>query len=480
MLAIDAVMYEKPLLSLYLFISWMHCVYSVSVRLAPVYFVGYLIFHLFDNYEKYNKSEVCHLGYAPLTLQELLYSLVSPPKCENMHSIQVDKKAVKQNSNNRRGLSHAPSSSNVSDAVDEEGGDVKPIDHREFPFSEKFEYPMFRPVAAIVPATRKHSNSTSNRKNPGVMLLVLMIRNSLLTLFFGSTEAATDMYIHSRLSIVTDSMKLHSLTTANGDNDEWDMSEHEELDPTDSEDIQGDVDSFMESDEDEEEEDVRSIPLVRTNSAVRRIPLGPPQSQDVEPLKKIPPQVILARAENTLHKLTFGLSMDKLIHSTLAVGRNTTQNQDCSSDEAQEASQSGKKSSRRKKRRRAQLDEYDKRLGLCTRPKNPVVGITASFLGPLMRIFRIYVVATRTVFNIGVWRDPFLSFWALCFLLALMAILIVFPWRSFLFLVGLVCFGPQVSCGCDGSAASRRDVPLELSLTYGSPVLRTFSCEVTC
>jgi len=236
--------------------------------------------------------------------------------------------------------------------------------------------------------------------------------------------------------------------TAGGSNegDEWELSDNEEEeDLDDSDHMRDDRDNlFMESDDEEDEEEELNrltstgVPIVQQ----KRIPIGPPQNCDVKPLKRVPPQVVLARAENTLHSLTFGLSMDKLFHSSLAVGKRISSgfaSPDCSTRD--EASETNTKSIRKK---RSLLDDFDKRLGLRTRSKNPVVEITSSFLGPIMRMFRIFLVATRVVFNIGVWRDPFLSFWVLCFLLALMLILLVFPWRCFMFLTGLVCFGPQV------------------------------------
>jgi hypothetical protein len=69
--------YENPLLSLYVLISWMHCVIANSVRLVPVYLVGLLIMLLLQNYVHYVLSEQRHLGFAPVTLSEIVSSVVS-------------------------------------------------------------------------------------------------------------------------------------------------------------------------------------------------------------------------------------------------------------------------------------------------------------------------------------------------------------------------------------------------------------------
>lgn len=261
---------------------------------------------------------------------------------------------------------------------------------------------------------------------------------------FADIAMAQDLYLTEHLSMYASEVmdSLQSFPKSSNDEDDWEMSDNEELDMNDSEDIRdGDI-VFMETDEDEEEEDIHNLPHAGEASLVKRIPLGPPQDTDVKPLKTTPPQLILSRAENTLHKLTFGLSMDKLYHTTLAAGRHIGH------PSVQESPAPDSSDGNRRRRKRMPFDDYDKRLGLRTRSKNPVVQITSSFLGPLMRMFRVFVVATRVVFNIGIWKDPFLSFWVLCFLLALMFILVIFPWRYFMFLVGLVCFGPQVRTGC--------------------------------
>jgi hypothetical protein len=230
-----------------------------------------------------------------------------------------------------------------------------------------------------------------------------------------------------------DSLQLVPKTS--GEEDDCEATENDELATNASEDIAGDDDE----DDEEEEGDNHSMPHAVWGSLVRRIPLGPPQDTDVKPVKRGRPQLILSRAENTLHRLTFGLSMDKLYHSTLAAGRNTGNPL---------VSPGRENSDSNVRRKRMPLDDYDKRLGLRTRSKNPVLEITSSFLGPLMRMFRIFLVITRVIFNIGIWQDPFLSFWVLCFLLVLMFILVIFPWRNFMFLVGLFFFGPQVRMGC--------------------------------
>ena len=296
---------------------------------------------------------------------------------------------------------------------------------------------------------------------------------------FVITATAPDQYLYGRLSLLASSAgeKMSNLPsvlpsgkTDEDVDDDWELSDEEELNNSDH--LRDDGDNvFMHSDDEADEDEGfanTGTPIVEG----RRIPIGPPQDCDVKPVKRVPPQVMLARAENTLHRLTFGLSMDKLFHTSLAVGKRLSfsgykTSQESLTEEMDEANNG------RRRRKRSLLDDFDKRLGLRTRSKNPVVGITSSFLGPIMRMFRIFLVATRVVFNIGVWKDPFLSFWVLCFLVALMLILLIFPWRSFMFLAGLVCFGPQVGRLQQSFSLFRR-----ILMNYHIfTVLRTSLCE---
>jgi hypothetical protein len=412
-LATDTVLYERPLMSLYIFMTWMHCVYTDSVKLAPAYFVGFLIFFLFNNYETFNRDESRYLGYDPPTIQELLYAMVSRAEQEHVRPLLVEKNISRKSQRNpfekQSGYSQDLS------------GDIEPLDHREFPFSDKLEYPRFRPEDAIVQS-----------KHTGL-----------------SKTTTPDHYLYGRLTEYA-SEKMSSLqsvipTPGSDDEDRWELSEDDEdLDLSDSDHMHNEGDNvFIQSDDEADNDEGLVTNTGAPIAESRRRPIGPPQDCDVKPIKTVPPHVMLARAENTLHSLTFGLSMDRVFHSSLAVGKRLSSIPSQNGDSSTGTLEPSDANTKSRRNRRSLLDDFDKRLGFRTSSKNPVLGITASFLGPIMRMFRIFLIATRVVFNIGVWRDPFLSFWVLCFLVALMFILLIFPWRCFMFFTGLVCFGPQ-------------------------------------
>lgn len=74
---------------------------------------------------------------------------------------------------------------------------------------------------------------------------------------------------------------------------------------------------------------------------------------------------------------------------------------------------------------------------------DPIMAFVGEFGAPALDILKVALSVFRSLFNLFMWRDPFLSslffFGAVFFLL----ILLVFPWRLFFFVVGLVAFGPQ-------------------------------------
>jgi hypothetical protein len=242
---------------------------------------------------------------------------------------------------------------------------------------------------------------------------------------------------HRQLSIYVKNAPLVSgSSSSTPDISRKDEDDEDELEESDQDDdmtvsMNDDDDSVFFFDE-ADDEDMRDQPVAASNQ--RRIPLGPQQDSDQKPRKKIPPNIVLSRAEQRLHSFTGNISMDNIFHANfvLQAGR-----EDDTSDQEPLVVP-------RRKGRRADFDDYDRRLGYRKRRTNPVAQVTSAFLGPIMRIIRVLVMIARVSFNIFAWKDPMLSFWALLVLIALMFVFLVFPWRGFLFLVGLGCFGPQV------------------------------------
>lgn len=86
--------------------------------------------------------------------------------------------------------------------------------------------------------------------------------------------------------------------------------------------------------------------------------------------------------------------------------------------------------------------EAEKLLGINT-TNNPIAKKVNPIFGAFLKLIDIELSSFRAVFNIIMWKDPFLSFWVTLFVFCLMVFLLVFPWRYLFFVVGLVGLGPQ-------------------------------------
>jgi hypothetical protein len=216
------------------------------------------------------------------------------------------------------------------------------------------------------------------------------------------------------------------------------LEEHDDMDN-----VLGLDENESDDHQNDEAESVSLSTFLAASSLKRQVVVGPPQDADIRPKKRTPPQVHLARIEDKFHKFTQSISMDRVYSATLSLRRH-----DKSCESHIEENQDSAKSSvlpetNTDKKRRLPLDDFDKRLGLRARHPNPVVEITSSFLGPLMRILRVLCFLFRVCFNMTTWKDPYLSFWCLCFLILLALLLLIFPWRLFFGITGLILFGPQ-------------------------------------
>jgi hypothetical protein len=169
-------------------------------------------------------------------------------------------------------------------------------------------------------------------------------------------------------------------------------------------------------------------------SATRRIRVGPEQNADKSGRKQ-PPQVHLSRVEHMLHRATKNISVEHVHfpppHLQMNLGK--------------DYNAKGPASDVITAKEKQNFDEFDRMLGFRTKNPNPILRITSSFLGPLMRIIRIVVYATRIGFNVTAWTDPYLTFWVFAFLTTVAFILFIFPWRTFFLLSTAILLGPQVS-----------------------------------
>ena len=131
----DTALYKRPFISLYLFIAWMHCVYLETVRYIPPYLMGFWILHLIRNYIFYCSCFTGHSGFKPLTIHEIINSLVfgcgeSGGKCgksmKPLNLLPDTEKVASSSSSDRR--------KQFQDMT------MEGADHMAFPFSERQSY----------------------------------------------------------------------------------------------------------------------------------------------------------------------------------------------------------------------------------------------------------------------------------------------------------------------------------------------------
>lgn len=252
---------------------------------------------------------------------------------------------------------------------------------------------------------------------------------------------------HGRNGIRNDNTSAHDNQendTSTNDNQENDHEDYEEnLLVNDHDDMDYVLGLGMHEDEEQQLDDAETVAANKGLFVKRQGLVGPPQDADVRPKKTTPPQVHLARVEDQLNKFTKSIFMDRVYAATLPLRPHANIGSHTDEGISPDSFQPPKLTDEATRKRRLPLDDFDKRLGLRVRHPNPVVEITSTFLGPLMRIFRVLCNIFRAGFNATTWKDPFLSFWTLCFLVGLMLVLIFFPWRIFFGVTGLILFGPQ-------------------------------------
>lgn len=133
----DSILYENPLMSLYLFITSMYSIWMNSVRYVPAFATGWIVLNMMDSYKSHCESTSGNLGFRPLTIKEIFLGFVKNDKGNKQYfkPIQVKKR---------------PRGSILLD--NGKKGDIELTNHREFPFSERFEYHKFSAAEAIAPS----------------------------------------------------------------------------------------------------------------------------------------------------------------------------------------------------------------------------------------------------------------------------------------------------------------------------------------
>lgn len=80
-----------PFISGFVFIAWMHCVYTNSVSYVPGHFITFLLLHMYKNYAYYSMDSPLNNGFMPPTIEELFAAIFRPKRrkgSKRSHSIE--------------------------------------------------------------------------------------------------------------------------------------------------------------------------------------------------------------------------------------------------------------------------------------------------------------------------------------------------------------------------------------------------------
>jgi hypothetical protein len=156
---LDAMLYEKPWLSLYLFFGAMYCVIFNSVASVPAIVMGYFIILYVENYLHFVENKTFNLGYKPLTIAEVFKALILNSTDEKgAKQLAFEPIRVEKRTKRRRGAKD-----DVEPGDDDENDEeIAPLDHREFPFADRDAYPKLSVEDSLAPGTTKGTLSISS------------------------------------------------------------------------------------------------------------------------------------------------------------------------------------------------------------------------------------------------------------------------------------------------------------------------------
>lgn len=154
----DAILYEKPYISIYLFCGGLYLVWMEAARLVPPFCLMYVMIQYWENYNHFVLKRSYNEGYQQLTILEVLHGLLfdstkSAPG--NFKAIHVMKRAKKQGGRGRRAGVRSlrrMESLEGDESVEEDDQDIALEDHKEFPFSHAEGYPKFGVEDSLAPS----------------------------------------------------------------------------------------------------------------------------------------------------------------------------------------------------------------------------------------------------------------------------------------------------------------------------------------
>jgi len=427
----NTISWVNPALSAFVFFAWMHCVYLNSFALVPAYFLSFLLLLMIRNYARYGIDGPASRHFLQPTWEEMFLALVKPSGTQNIEPIEMTTRilagaglqtSLEQSVSlvaipkHQETKTHKPLGKRLLrglgflESKEELDGMTPDERHLEFPFSRGSDYPKHLiKDSLVVNVTKREKSKGKNNKAAGS--------------------------IHQSKTIVEKSAEIPSLET-----DEYFPSFDDDDDGSDENETITELkhrNSSLISNSTSYDEDELSNSLPSQHSHRSEIPY-----ELLPPYLRIPEQDIdrqgpssgtklsddMAEIKEQMHKFTCHLFNDK----THIIKHN-------------EAVYFGSVTKQGTKRRKHDVDTELQRLLQTGQYShgNIIVSRIGQYLEPLVGGAQAWLCGCRAAVNIYTWQDPFLSFWVSLLGIVTVAILFVFPWRIFLFAVGLLVVGPQ-------------------------------------
>ena len=404
----DLILWKNPLLSMQVFVAWMHCVYVGSFSLVPFYISLFLFLTMMRTYTFYGSHGPVQRGFIPPSIEEILATLV---KGDSTAIVPLKVKSIKKGALISRPETYREKASLFFTQVlgfkahldDDEDDDY----HMEFPYSRGLRdpitghvlYPKFSVEESLV-IKSKNAESKQNIDDeeelaPSAEMTAKPKVTFPVVLQRGKSKDLTKKTGDLSSSIENDDLSFNGLHPTS-------------VFPTKNKSYES--------------------PYTRLDEVPMYLRL-PDQDIDARGPRKKKKKLSeeMRDLQNNLHKLTA-----HQFHFKTHV-------------EPREDSVYFGMASKKGPKTGSQLDtDFDKLLNVGQYSSaNPIVGKMAVYIEPIISGIQSGLAVSRVMYNIVTWRDPMLSFWVSTAFLAIAIVLLVFPWRIFLFCAGFVVVGPQ-------------------------------------
>jgi len=478
----NAITWKHPVISFLIFSAWMHCVYANRAGLVPAYMVLFFFLLLMRNYAKYGIDGPAQNGFTPPTWEEMCFALFNgSPHTEYIAPLDMQLKQPKlprdsspvsstpaENSNIVR--THRPRFKRLFRALgfltDKYllGEKTEGAEHLEFPFAYGGDYPRISVkeslVSRAIPTKKSKKEEEKSRENSELEHSESelsgdeqSIQPAFSTMYSWDEEDDGDVLRHTSSFSATDhylsDQPYESEYFPDSDRDnqhsllqEGTLKKVEEADPSSTESTltqtptstSAQTKNSIEDSCADSDSDIIVDPFLDARAGGWAPPSHRLPIQDVDVVVEDNGGKLtddLQNIKEQMHELSYHYFNDKAYvikdkEARFAYGNLKRQEKKIKKGEYNAAK------------------ELDRILNIgFYSHSNPVVARIGLYIEPLVGASYSALCLFRAVFNLFTWRDPYLSFWVSLICGISMIVLFVFPWRTFMFILGIITVGPQ-------------------------------------